>query len=559
MADTPNPANQIADELKAHREEFDLETALRNGDVTHLERWPDYSATGIDARTAALLEIATRAEAVPASGTAEQNLVDAVGFSARADAAILEILPQLRSFNPATGLLSVMTTLLARFPLVTADHGERYHDKLRAFPAFVDGWSERLRAGVPAGDVPIHHLVQEQIGLVDELLSKPLSTGPFGGQVAPTQLDERAAARWTATTHRLLDTDVAAGLAALRGTLVEHTLPAAMPDDRPGLMHLPGGVERYVRQLWASTSLDVSPEEVHRIGIEQVARLEDEYRQIAGPVLGTRDVPEIMHRLRDDPGLHYRDAETLIADAGDALDRATAAAPHWFGVLPRATCTPHSTRRGSLAFYSPPAVDGSKQGAFFVNVSDPTMWGTYQVAAMTYHEGVPGHHLQMALAQELPDVHPLLGEDLVFAYGEGWGLYTERLADEMGLYLNDLDRIGMLWADSMRSCRLVVDTGIHALGWTRDQGIEYLLANAPVSLGQATNEVDRYIGMPGQACSYMLGRITIDQLRANAAARLGDRFDIRAFHDQVLATGSIPLPSLQRTIEDWVELELARR
>jgi len=557
VADVPSLPNQIADELKAHRTEFDLENALWNGDVTHLERWPDYSAAGIDARMAALLDIASRAEAVPTTGTSERNLVEAVAFSARADAAILEIRPQLRAFNPAFGLLSVMHTFLPRFPLVTADHGERYHEKLHAFPAFAAGWSARLRAAVPDGDVPIRHLVQEQIDLVDELLSTPLSMGPLGQQAAPTQLDEPAALAWVATLHRLLDTDVAAGLTALRATLVEHTLPAAMPDDRPGLLHLPGGVDRYARQLWASTSLDIAPEAVHRIGLEQVARVEDEYRGVAGPILGTRDVAEIMRRLRDDPDLYYRDPESVIADATAALARANAAAPDWFGVLPRAGCTAQTTQRGSLGMYSPPATDGSKQGEFYINVSDPTMLATFQLAAVTYHEGVPGHHLQVALSKELPDLHELLAEYLVFAYGEGWGLYAERLADEMGLYVTDLDRIGMLAGDSVRSCRLVVDTGIHALGWTRDQGIEYLLANAPVSLAQAINEVDRFIGLPGQACSYMLGRITIDELRATATTRLGDRFDIRAFHDQVLATGSVPLGALRRTIEDWVELEVA--
>jgi len=547
------PANRIADELKAHRTEHDLETALWRGDVTHLERWPDYSPAGLAARTAALLDIAERAEATLATTIVDRNLVDAVAFSARSEATQVDVRPQLHAINAGTGLVSSMHTFLPRFPLVTAEHGERYHDRLRAFPASVAGWSESLQAAAAHGDVPIRHLVQEQIDVLDDMLASPLSTGPFGRQSAPTQLDEAAASAWTATTHQLLDTDLAAGLASLRQALAEHTLPAAMPDDRPGLMHLPGGVERYVRQLWASTSLDVTPEAVHRIGLDQVARLEDEYRHIAAPILGTRDVPEIMRRLRDDPELHYRDVETLLADARNALARANAAAPEWFGVLPLASCTPNTTQQGSLAFYSPPTVDGSKEGEFFVNVSNPAMWGTYQLAAMTFHEGVPGHHLQLALAQELPDLHPLLAEHLVFSYGEGWGLYTERLADEMGLYLNDLDRIGMLWGDSMRSCRLVVDTGIHALGWTRHQGIEYLLANAPVSLGQATNEVDRYIGMPGQACSYMLGRITIDRLRADATDRLGDRFDIRAFHDQVLGTGSIPLQSLQRTIEAWAD------
>jgi uncharacterized protein (DUF885 family) len=558
MADAPKLPNEIADELKAHRTEFDLESALWNGDVANLERWPDWSATGIDANIAGLLDIARRADAVQTTGTLEQNLVEAVAFSARADAAILEIRPQLRALNPAFGLLSEMHAFLPRFPLVTADHGARYHEKLRAFPAFVDRWSERLQAAVPVGDVPIRHLVQEQIGLVDEMLSTPLFAGPLGQQAAPTQLDESAAVAWTATMHRLLDTDVAAGLAALRATLVEHTLPAAMPDDRPGLLHLPGGVDRYALQLWASTSLDITPKEVHRIGIEQVARLEDEYRQIAGPVAGTRDVAEIMRRLRDDPDLHYHDTETLIADAEAALARATAAAPDWFGVLPRATCTAHPTRRGSLGMYSGPAADGTKQGELFVNVADPTMWGTFLLAAFTFHEGIPGHHLQVALSKELPDVHSILSEDLVSSYSEGWGLYAERLADEMGLYLTDLDRIGMLAGDSIRACRLVVDTGIHALGWTRDQGIAYLLANAPVSLGQAINETDRSIGMPGQACSYMLGRIAIDQIRADAAARIGNRFDIRAFHDQILRTGSIPLGALRRAIGEWAEREVRR-
>jgi uncharacterized protein (DUF885 family) len=555
MADTPTPAYQIADELKAYHTEHDLETALWRGDVTYLERWPDYSAAGIARRTAGLLDSAKRAEATAPTTAVERNLVEAVGFSARSEATRLEIQPQLHAVNPGEGTLASMHTFLARYPLVTADHGARYHDKLRAFPAFVDGWCGRLRTAASDGDVPIRHLVQAHIDALDTLLSSPISAGALGHQAAPRELDADAAAEWTTTTHRLLDEDVAAGLRHLRQTLADHTLPVAMPDDQPGQMHLPGGVERYVRQLWAWTSLDVTPEEVHRAGLDHVARLEREYREIAGPIVGTRDVAEIMRRLRDDPELHYRDVETLLADARAALARASAAAPEWFGILPLASCTPNATLQGSLAFYSPPTLDGTKDGEFFVNVSDPTMWGTYQQAAMTYHESVPGHHLQLALSQELPELHPLLADNLVSSYGEGWGLYVERLADEMGLYPTALDRIGMLWGDSMRSCRLVVDTGIHALGWTRDQSIEYLMTNAPVSLGQATNEVDRYIGMPGQACSYMLGRITIDRMRADATARLGERFDIRAFHDQVLATGSVPLDSLRRTIDGWVERE----
>jgi uncharacterized protein (DUF885 family) len=305
--------------------------------------------------------------------------------------------------------------------------------------------------------------------------------------------------------------------------------------------------------LWAFTSLELTPEQVHQIGLDQVARLEAEYLQLAAPLLGTTSLTEIYGRLRDDPELHYRDADTLVADASHALARATAATGAWFGRAPVASCTANPATHGALAFYSPPSRDGTKGGAFFFNVADPTVGGTFQLEAVTFHEGVPGHHFQIALAQELPDLHPILAEYLVAAYSEGWGLYTERLADEMGLYSSELDRIGMLSADSMRACRLVVDTGMHALGWTRAQAITFFLDHSPMTLGQVVGEVDRYIGNSGQACAYMLGRLAIEDIRSHAEARLGERFDIRAFHDQVLATGSIPLGSLRRVIETWID------
>jgi uncharacterized protein (DUF885 family) len=350
---------------------------------------------------------------------------------------------------------------------------------------------------------------------------------------------------------------VARGLSTLRATLADHTLPAALPDDQPGLVHLNAGADEYAKRLWAFTSLDLTPEQVHQIGLDQVARLEVEYLQIAAPVLGTTSLAEIYSRLRDDPALHYRDADTLVADATRALERATAATGAWFGRAPVASCTANPTTHGALAFYSPPSREGTRGGAFFFNVADPAVWGTFQLESVTFHEGVPGHHFQIALAQELPDLHPILAEYLVASYSEGWGLYTERLADEMGLYSSELDRIGMLSADSMRACRLVVDTGMHALGWTRDQAITYFLDHSPMTHGQVVGEVDRYIGNPGQACAYMLGRLAIEDIRANAEARLAERFDIRAFHDHVLATGSIPLGSLRRAIETWVD-EVAR-
>ena len=224
----------------------------------------------------------------------------------------------------------------------------------------------------------------------------------------------------------------------------------------------------------------------------------------------------------------------------------------WFGRLPKADCVVAETPTGPTAFYFPPATDGTRPGTFFVNTADPTRWGRFEIEAMAYHEGIPGHHLQLAIAQELENVPDFRKHAQVTVYAEGWGLYTERLADEMGLYGGSLERFGMLSADSMRAGRLVVDTGIHAKGWTRQQAIDYFLANSPMSQGTVEGEVDRYIGMPGQALSYMIGRLEINRMREEAAAAMGDRFDIKGFHDTVLGSGLVPMETLDRMVRDWV-------
>jgi uncharacterized protein (DUF885 family) len=196
-------------------------------------------------------------------------------------------------------------------------------------------------------------------------------------------------------------------------------------------------------------------------------------------------------------------------------------------------------------------MDGSRPGSFFINTSDPTKTGRFEIEALAYHEGIPGHHLQLAIGQELDDLPEFRKHAGITAYAEGWGLYTERLADEMGLYSSDLDRIGMLSLDSMRAGRLVVDTGIHAMGWSRQQAIEFLARNSPMSLGNIEDEIDRYIGLPGQALAYMIGRLEIQRIRNDAEDRMGDAFDIKGFHDAVLTHGMLPLETLAGVVEEW--------
>ena len=231
-----------------------------------------------------------------------------------------------------------------------------------------------------------------------------------------------------------------------------------------------------------------------------------------------------------------------------AMQRAWAAMPAWFETLPQAPCTVQATTTGAKAFYFPPATDGSRGGSFYINVVDPGAWGTFELESMAFHEGIPGHHLQLAIASELEDLPEFRKHIHNSAYAEGWGLYTERLADEMGLYSGAVDRMGIFSADSLRACRLVVDTGLHALGWSRQQAIDYMVANSPMTEAICRPEVDRYILTPGQATSYMIGRLEILRMRAEAQQRQGDAFDIRRFHTAVLDNGSLPLGVLDEVV-----------
>jgi uncharacterized protein (DUF885 family) len=258
--------------------------------------------------------------------------------------------------------------------------------------------------------------------------------------------------------------------------------------------------------------------------------------------------------------MRWRDGEELLEAARAAITRAEKAAPQWFGVLPSQGCTvqpvPDTEAPGApAAYYLPPALDGSRPGIYFANTYKAQERDRHIAEAVAFHEAVPGHHFQLTRAQELTDL-PLLRRLSPFtAYAEGWGLYAERLADEMGLYSGDVARLGMLAEDSVRAARLVVDTGLHAKGWSRQRVVDFLRANTTMSDVEIRTETDRYISAPGQALAYMTGRLEIQRIRAGAEQALGDRFDIRAFHDTVLGSGALPLSVLDEVVRAWVAAE----
>jgi uncharacterized protein (DUF885 family) len=446
---------------------------------------------------------------------------------------------------PAAELLSYLPETVIRTPEQAAD----YRTRLGAIGDYLDAVAQRHLAGVEAGRTPVARLVRYAIDALDRHLAAP-QDDPLRGPVS--DLDDELSG-----VDQVLEGSVRPALRRYRDLLAERVLPAGRDDDHPGLCHLPDGERMYRTLVRVHTTTDRGPEELHRTGLELVERLAAEYAELGQKVFGISDQVEVRRRLREDPALRCESAEQMLAEARAAVARAEAAVPAWFAHPPRGQCEVRAVPEADEehapgAYYLPGSLDGTRAGVYFQNTRTPTEQHRYSLQNAAFHEAVPGHHMQ-AEAQHAQHDLPRLRQIYQFnGYDEGWGLYCERLADEMGVFDSDLARFGMLAGDSVRSARLVVDTGLHAMGWTRQQALDYMIENTPWPEADVTVEVDRYIANPGQALAYMVGRLEIQRLRAAAARRLGAAFDVREFHDVVLRVASVPLSVLARRVDDWV-------
>ena len=540
---------RLGDEYWEYTLEVSPTQALMLGDHRYGDRHEEISRQAEDRHIARLREFADAAEAIDPEGLTPDERIsrEVLVFTARTEAAIDEARGAEWAVNPEIGFHTMIPVIMPQLPILEPEHAEQLVEKVRGMARFVDELTGRLREGVASGRVP---LASHATRVVESLGAVDVEAAMLSVRVPPA-FDEAAAAEWKDRLAAVVRDEVVPALERHRTALAEEVAPAGRSDEDAGITHLPGGDEAYADAIHRHTSLEMSAQQIHDTGLEQVKRLADEYRELGAEALGTSDLQEIFTRMREDPEIHFSDGPSIVAASEVAMARAKEAMGDWFGRLPQADCVVAETPSGPLAFYFRPAADGSRPGTFFVNTSDPTRWGHYEIEAMAFHEGIPGHHLQLAISQELEDVPEFRRHAFITAYAEGWGLYTERLSDEMGLYSGPLERMGMLSADSMRACRLVVDTGMHALGWSRQQAIDYMADNSPMAIGAIENEVDRYIGMPGQAVSYMMGRLEIQRLRREAEEAMGDRFDIKGFHDTVLGSGLVPLPTLGRMVRAW--------
>jgi uncharacterized protein (DUF885 family) len=523
-----------------------------HGDYRFADHAEDVSRAAEDAEIAESRTFAARAEAIPEDALAGEDRLtrELVGWDAGARADLAEARLAEVSVDPSWGPQVSLPVTLPKLGLPTADVADAMPARLRGIARLFHDLGERHREGKAHGRLPVRVLVEQTIAQLDGWLARRIDQDPL--LVAPS-LAVADPERWTAGLRAVIESDVRPALAAYRAILYDELLAAARPEDQVGLRWIPDGEDAYARAIRFNTTLSKSPREIHEIGLAQVARLADEYREIGSRVLGTTDVERILEALRSDPALHHTNGPNIVAASEAAMAKARAVMPGWFGIVPKADCHVEEIKTGALAYYFPPAKDGTRGGVVFWNTADPAGQSRFVIESITYHEGIPGHHLQRAIAAELEGVPEFRRWLSLDAYVEGWGLYAERLADEMGLYSSPLDRLGMLATDSTRACRLVVDTGMHALGWSRRQGIEYMVRNSPMPEGPVTSEIDFYIAWPGQALGYMLGRLEIERVRTRARARLGDRFDIKAFHDTVLGSGALPLPLLDRVVASWTE------
>ncbi|GAA2333009.1 hypothetical protein GCM10009854_05530 [Saccharopolyspora halophila] len=444
-------------------------------------------------------------------------------------------------FAPVAGLLFH----LGQVPAGEQEQGEAFLHRLSAIPEFTAAAAQRHREGLRFGRVPVRPLLEDAISHLDDHLAKP-DADPLRAPQLPDALQRER--------DRILEQVVRPALADYREVLAHEISPHARDEQRPGLRWLPDGAEIYHRLVHAHTTTDRSPRELHRLGLDRIAELRARAGELGGELWGERDPDRVLHRLRTDPELFFDDAEEMLTSAREALARADAAAPDWFGELAQQPCevraVPSPSESTPIGFYLPPAMDGSRPGVYFANTASPEKRPRFASEVIAFHEVTPGHHLQLGIAQRLTGLPMLRRLGMITAYSEGWGLYTEKLADEMGLYSDDLARLGALAQDLLRATRLVVDTGLHQFGWSRQQALEQLRSSTVLSDLEATSEVDRYIAFPGQALSYLVGRLEIERFREEARQRLGPAFDIRRFHDVVLGHGALPLSTLEFLVRD---------
>jgi uncharacterized protein (DUF885 family) len=557
----PNAAiNEIAERFFEGVLEREPIYATILGDDRFDDRLPDLGAEGRAEEERVYRALLDEVEQVPTDGLEPEQIItrDMLLLVANNQLEAQEKKLYQMAINHISGV-QLIPVMVAQYQIAESDDGlQMLLTRFAAYPAAVQQYVETLREGVADGRTGAAVPVRKQIEQIERLLATP--TDQFPAVTLAHVADDQARARVAAA----VDEHVKPALQQLRDYLADDYEPQAQAE--PGIGGVPDGQELYRLAIRMQTTVATTAQEVHAFGMEDLSRIEAEMDEIARR-LGHDDYHALKAALQTDPTNRAESRQAIVELAERQTERAYAAAPKYFGRLPSANCVvvpveEYRERETPPAFYMQPSLDGSRQGQYYINTYQPQERQLHKIAAITFHEATPGHHFQIAIEMELrglPRFRTLGSRMAGVAYVEGWGLYCERLADEMGLYLDDRERLGMLDAQAFRASRLVVDSGIHALGWDRAKAIQFMNERGTLPMVDAEIEVDRYTVWPGQALSYKIGQREIERARREVSEKMGDRFDLRAFHDEVLGHGSLPLATLRREIPTWVEAAVSAR
>ena len=534
--------------------------ATNVGDPRGQDRLADDSLRAIQARAERRREFLKNLEAVPVDTLSEGKRIDHELLRRRLEG-------QLADFRFKTHLMPINNRggfhiRFPELPRVMAPKSEKdfanYIARLNDFDRYTDQQIELLRGGIKSGLVQPAIIMRDSLSQVESHVVEDLTKSLFLANIAAESKSNLGAERWNRIKTQIEDSLTRSVIPAYQrfaDFLRTEYLPACRGP--VGASAMPMGREFYLDRIQRFTTIEISPEELHQTGVSENARIRSEMELIKQKVDFEGTLDDFLAHLRTNPRFYAKSAEELMQTAALILKRADGRLPELFGHLPRipyglqeipAYVAPQTT----AAYYWPPATDGTRGGVYYLNTYNLSSRPLYQLEALSLHEAVPGHHLQLAIQAELENLHPISRESNFTAFIEGWALYSERLGKDIGFYKDPYQDFGRLSMEAWRASRLVVDTGIHWMGWSRQQAIDYMTANTALSPHNIVAEVDRYIGWPGQALAYKTGELAISRIRLQAEQALGDAFDVRSFHDRVLEAGSIPLPMLEQRISQWI-------
>ncbi len=534
--------------------ELDPTTATFYGDERYADRLEDPSPAGRSKVRALMERTATEAAAIPVDGLSTEERITRDMLQVIGELRIEEDdqgLHQLRVVDQMGGPQQLLPQLTQFQPVDTRERLDAFIARLHAYPAFMAANADILREALGTGLTAPSIVTERTIAQIERMLAIPIEDA-----IIPSSVQGASDADRERIREIVRDVVYPADAAFLEVLSGEYRHASR---EEPGIWSAPNGDAIYRTAIRSWTTLDMDPREIHQIGLDELETIEDQRREISRGAGFGEDTAAYRTSLGEDAANTPGTKDQLVQRAREDIDRAMTAAPGYFGTLPKAgldvrPVEEYKERDAPFAYYYPPAADGSRDGIYYANGFDLESRKYTKLASTTYHEAAPGHHFQIALEMENPRLNTFrrLGARQVGgAYVEGWGLYSERLADEMGLYRSEGERFGMLDAQAWRAARLVVDTGLHALRWERQRSIDFL-RDVGLSETDAVIETDRYICWPGQALTYKLGQRQIEQLRREISERDGARFDLREFHDQVLGHGSLPLTTLARELPSWV-------